>query len=187
MIARLIRFSANNIMLMVLGVVLVTGLGIYALRQVPRDAIPDLSDTQVIVYTEYSGQAPQVIEDQVTYPLSTALLSVPRSKVVRGFSFFGVSFVYVIFEEGTDIYWARSRVLEYLSAAARGLPQGVVPTLGPNATGVGWVYQYAVIAQNRSLAELRTTQDWQLRLPWPRLAAWRRWPAWAASSSSIPW
>jgi copper/silver efflux system protein len=163
MIARLIRFSASNIMLMVLAVLLVTGLGVYALRQVPLDAIPDLSDTQVIVYTEYSGQAPQVIEDQVTYPLSTALLSVPRSKVVRGFSFFGVSFVYVIFEEGTDIYWARSRVLEYLSAAARGLPQGVVPTLGPDATGVGWVYQYAVIAQNRSLAELRTTQDWQLR------------------------
>jgi copper/silver efflux system protein len=163
MIARLIRFSASNIMLMVLGVVLVTGLGVHALRQVPLDAIPDLSDTQVIVYTEYSGQAPQVIEDQVTYPLSTVLLSVPRSKVVRGFSFFGVSFVYVIFEEGTDIYWARSRVLEYLSAAARGLPQGVVPTLGPDATGVGWVYQYAVMAQNRSLAELRTTQDWQLR------------------------
>jgi Cu(I)/Ag(I) efflux system membrane protein CusA/SilA len=163
MIARLIRFSATNILMMVLGVVLVTGLGIYALRKVPLDAIPDLSDTQVIVYTEYSGQAPQVIEDQVTYPLSTALLSVPRSKVVRGFSFFGVSFVYVIFEEGTDIYWARSRVLEYLSAAARSLPQGVVPTLGPDATGVGWVYQYAVMAENRSLAELRTTQDWQLR------------------------
>jgi Cu(I)/Ag(I) efflux system membrane protein CusA/SilA len=163
MIARLIRFSASNITLMVLAVVLLTGLGLHALRQVPLDAIPDLSDTQVIVYTEYSGQAPQVIEDQVTYPLSTALLSVPRSKVVRGFSFFGVSFVYVIFEEGTDIYWARSRVLEYLSAAARSLPQGVVPTLGPDATGVGWVYQYAVMAQNRSLAELRTTQDWQLR------------------------
>jgi Cu(I)/Ag(I) efflux system membrane protein CusA/SilA len=163
MIARLIRFSASNIMLMVLGIALVAGLGVYALRKVPLDAIPDLSDTQVIVYTEYSGQAPQVIEDQVTYPLSTALLSVPRSKVVRGFSFFGVSFVYVIFEEGTDIYWARSRVLEYLSAAARSLPQGVVPTLGPDATGVGWVYQYAVMAENRSLAELRTTQDWQLR------------------------
>jgi Cu(I)/Ag(I) efflux system membrane protein CusA/SilA len=163
MIARLIRFSASNILLMVLGIVLITGLGVYALRKVPLDAIPDLSDTQVIIYTEYSGQAPQVIEDQVTYPLSTALLSVPRSKVVRGFSFFGVSFVYVIFEEGTDIYWARSRVLEYLSAAARSLPQGVVPTLGPDATGVGWVYQYAVMAENRSLAELRTTQDWQLR------------------------
>ena len=145
MIARLIRFSASNITLMVLAVVLLTGLGLHALRQVPLDAIPDLSDTQVIVYTEYSGQAPQVIEDQVTYPLSTALLSVPRSKVVRGFSFFGVSFVYVIFEEGTDIYWARSRVLEYLSATARSLPQGVVPTLGPDATGVGWVYQLSLI------------------------------------------
>jgi Cu(I)/Ag(I) efflux system membrane protein CusA/SilA len=130
---------------------------------VPLDAIPDLSDTQVIIYTEYPGQAPQVIEDQVTYPLSTAMLSVPRSRVVRGFSFFGVSFVYVIFEDGTDIYWARSRVLEYLSAAARNLPSGVTPTLGPDATGVGWVYQYVVMAARRSLAELRSTQDWQVR------------------------
>src|SRR5262245_3151450 len=125
--------------------------------------IPDLSDTQVILYTDYSGQAPQVVEDQVTYPLSTAMLSVPRSKVVRGFSFFGVSFVYVIFEEGTDIYWARSRVLEYLSAAARNLPQGVTPSLGPDATGVGWVYQYVVRGAQRSLAELRAIQDWHLR------------------------
>ena len=163
MISRLIRWSANNLVLIVIAAVLATGIGIYALRQVPLDAIPDLSDTQVIIYTEYSGQAPQVIEDQVTYPLSTAMLSVPKSRVVRGFSFFGVSFVYVIFEDGTDIYWARSRVLEYLSAAARTLPAGVTPTLGPDATGVGWVYQYAVIAAKRSLAELRTTQDWQVR------------------------
>jgi copper/silver efflux system protein len=162
-ISALIRWSANNLILILIGAALATGAGIYAVRQVPLDAIPDLSDTQVIIYTEYSGQAPQVIEDQVTYPLSTAMLSVPKSRVVRGFSFFGVSFVYVIFEDGTDIYWARSRVLEYLSAAARNLPSGVTPTLGPDATGVGWVYQYAVIAAKRTLAELRTTQDWQVR------------------------
>ena len=163
MISRLIRWSASNLILVLLGAVLATGAGIYAVRHVPLDAIPDLSDTQVIVYTEYSGQAPQVIEDQVTYPLSTAMLSVPKSRVVRGFSFFGVSFVYIIFEDGTDIYWARSRVLEYLSAAARTLPAGVTPTLGPDATGVGWVYQYAVMAAKRTLAETRSTQDWQVR------------------------
>jgi Cu(I)/Ag(I) efflux system membrane protein CusA/SilA len=163
MIAALIRWSARNLFLILIGTVLATGAGIYAVRNVPLDALPDLSDTQVIIYTEYSGQAPQVIEDQVTYPLSTSMLSVPRSKVVRGFSFFGVSFVYVIFEDGTDIYWARSRVLEYLSSAARSLPAGVTPTLGPDATGVGWVYQYAVMAQKRTLAETRATQDWQVR------------------------
>ncbi len=163
MIARLIRWSARNVMLILIGILFTTGAGLYAVRHVPLDAIPDLSDTQVIIYTEYSGQAPQVVEDQVTYALSTAMLSVPRSKVVRGFSFFGVSFVYVIFDEGTDIYWARSRVLEYLSAATRNLPAGVTPSLGPDATGVGWIYQYAVMAQKRSLAELRTTQDWQVR------------------------
>ena len=129
----------------------------------PPASIPDLSDTQVIVYTEYGGQAPQVIEDQVTYPLTTAMLTVPKSKVVRGFSFFGVSFVYIIFEDGTDIYWARSRVLEYLNAAARKLPAGVTPTLGPDATGVGWVYQYALQAKNMSLADLRSLQDWNIR------------------------
>ena len=144
MIARLIRWSATNLVLISIACLFAIAAGVYAVRHVPLDAIPDLSDTQVIVYTEYSGQAPQVIEDQVTYPLSTAMLSVPRSKVVRGFSFFGVSFVYVIFEDGTDIYWARSRVLEYLSAAARNLPAGVTPSLGPDATGVGWVYQYVV-------------------------------------------
>ena len=163
MIAWLIRWSANNLMLVLLGALFATGAGIYAIRNVPLDAIPDLSDTQVIIYTEASGQAPQVIEDQITYPLATAMLSVPRSRVVRGFSFFGVSFVYVIFEDGTDIYWARSRVLEYLSFAARNLPREVTPTIGPDATGVGWVYQYAVMAAQRTLAELRTTQDWQVR------------------------
>src|SRR5205823_6619546 len=137
--------------------------GSYALVHLPLDAIPDLSGTQVILYTEYSGQAPQVVEDQVTYPLTTAMLTVPKSKVVRGFSFFGVSFVYVIFEDGTDIYWARSRVLEYLNAAGKRLPAGVTPTLGPDATGVGWVYQYAVVAKNKSLADLRSLQDWEIR------------------------
>ena len=163
MIAKLIRWSANNLLLIAVGVMFATGFGIYAVKNVPLDAIPDLSDTQVIIYTDYAGQAPQVVEDQVTYPLSTAMLSVPKSRVVRGFSFFGVSFVYVIFQDGTDIYWARSRVVEYLSAASRNLPAGVTPTLGPDATGVGWVYQYAVVAAKRTLAELRTTQDWQVR------------------------
>jgi copper/silver efflux system protein len=137
--------------------------GIYALVHLPLDAIPDLSDTQVIIYTEDPGQAPQVIEDQVTYPLTTAMLTVPKSKVVRGFSFFGVSFVYVIFEDGTDIYWARSRVLEFLNAASSRLPTGVTPTIGPDATGVGWVYQYAVMSKELNLADTRTIQDWNLK------------------------
>src|SRR5215216_7739886 len=163
MIARLIGWSARNLMLVLIGTVFAVAAGVYALKHLPLDAIPDLSDTQVIVYTEYKGQAPQVIEDQVTYPLTTAMLTVPKSKVVRGFSFFGVSFVYIIFEDGIDPYWARSRVLEYLNAATRRLPTGVTPSLGPDATGVGWVYQYAVVAKERTLAELRSTQDWVIR------------------------
>ena len=163
MIARLIAWSARNLMLVFIATAFAVVAGVWALRTLPLDAIPDLSDTQVIVYTEFPGQAPQVVEDQVTYPLTTAMLTVPRSKVVRGFSFFGVSFVYVIFEDGTDIYWARSRVLEYLNAAAKRLPAGVTPTLGPDATGVGWVYQYAVLGKNKSLADLRSLQDWEIR------------------------
>jgi Cu(I)/Ag(I) efflux system membrane protein CusA/SilA len=163
MIARLIAWSARNLMLVFIATVFAVAAGIYALRTLPLDAIPDLSDVQVIVYTEYPGQAPQVVEDQVTYPLTTAMLTVPKSKVVRGFSFFGVSFVYIIFEDGTDPYWARSRVLEYLNAATRRLPNGVTPTLGPDATGVGWVYQYAVVAKEQTLAELRSIQDWVIR------------------------
>jgi copper/silver efflux system protein len=163
MIAALIRWSARNVFLIGLACVFVTVAGIYAVSRVPLDAIPDLSDVQVIVYTEYPGQAPQVVEDQVTYPLTTAMLSVPKSRVVRGFSYFGVSFVYVIFEDGTDLYWARSRVLEYLSFAARRLPAGVAPSLGPDATGVGWVFQYVVRGAQKSLAELRTVQDWYIR------------------------
>ena len=163
MIARLIRWSATNVVLVLIGAAFATLVGVYALTRIPLDAIPDLSDTQVIVYTEYPGQAPQVVEDQVTFPLTTAMLSVPRSRVVRGFSMFGVSFVYVIFEDGTDIYWARSRVLEYLNVATQRLPRGVSPNLGPDATGVGWVYQYAVIGNNHDLAELRSLQDWHVR------------------------
>jgi Cu(I)/Ag(I) efflux system membrane protein CusA/SilA len=163
MIAALIRWSARNVFLIGFATVFVTLAGVYAVSRVPLDAIPDLSDVQVIVYTEYPGQAPQVVEDQVTYPLTTAMLSVPKSRVVRGFSYFGVSFVYVIFEDGTDLYWARSRVLEYLSSASRRLPAGVAPSLGPDATGVGWVYQYVVRGAQKSLAELRTIQDWYVR------------------------
>lgn len=133
--------------------------GIYAVIRAPLDAILDLSDVQVIIYTEYPGQAPQVVEDQITYPLTTAVLAVPKSKVVRGLSTFGAAFIYVIFEDGTDIYWARTRVLEYLNFASGRLPRGVTPALGPDATGVGWVYQHAVIGAQRTLAELRTIQD----------------------------
>ncbi len=163
MLQRIIQWSARNVFLVLLATLFVVGLGIYALLKTPLDAIPDLSDAQVIVYTEYAGQAPQVVEDQVTYPLTTSMLAVPKSKVVRGFSFFGASFVYVIFEDGTDIYWARSRVLEYLNSATGRLPRGVIPTLGPDATGVGWVYQYVVLAKSRTLEELRAIQDWYLR------------------------
>jgi Cu(I)/Ag(I) efflux system membrane protein CusA/SilA len=163
MLARLIEWSLRNVFLVLLATVFVVGAGVYAVLKTPLDALPDLSDVQVIVYTEYPGQAPQVVEDQVTYPLTTAMLGVPKSKVVRGFSFFGVSFVYVIFDEGTDIYWARSRVLEYLNAAAGRLPGGVTPTLGPDATGVGWVYQYVVQSAQHSLAQLRSIQDWFVR------------------------
>ena len=139
MIARLIELSARNRMVVLALTVITVVAGIWAVLNTPLDAIPDLSDPQVIVYTDYSGQAPQVVEDQVTYPLTTALLAVPKSKVVRGFSFFGVSFVYVVFEDGTDIYWARSRVLEYLNFAQKRLPAGVTPSLGPDATVGGWV------------------------------------------------
>ncbi|MEI8700953.1 CusA/CzcA family heavy metal efflux RND transporter [Mesorhizobium mediterraneum] len=163
MIANLIAWSTRNLVLVFFASALAVGAGVYAVKTLPLDAIPDLSDVQVIVFTDYPGQAPQVVEDQVTYPLTTSMLTVPRSKVVRGFSFFGVSFVYVIFEDGTDLYWARSRVLEYLNAAASRLPDGVAPTLGPDATGVGWVYQYAVVAKELSLAELRSLQDWVVR------------------------
>ena len=163
MLNRIIEWSARNAFLVLLATAFVVGWGIYAVVKTPVDAIPDLSDVQVIIYTEYPGQAPQVVEDQVTYPLTTAMLAVPKSKVVRGLSVFGASFVYIIFEDGTDIYWARSRVLEYLNYVSGRLPRGVTASLGPDATGVGWVYQYAVLAKNRSLEELRSIQDWFVR------------------------
>ena len=165
MIGRIIEACVGNKLLTVLLTLLVAGAGFLAMSDTPLDAIPDLSDVQVIVLTEYPGQAPQVVEDQVTFPLSTAMLAVPYAKTVRGYSFFGLSFVYVIFEDGTDMYWARSRVLEYLSFAGDRLPAGVRPRLGPDATGVGWVYEYALVdtSGRRDLAELRSIQDWYLR------------------------
>ncbi|HEY9143189.1 MAG TPA: efflux RND transporter permease subunit [Arenimonas sp.] len=159
----MIEWSVRNVFLVLVMAIAVTAAGIYAVAKTPLDALPDLSDVQVIVFTEVPGQAPQVVEDQVTYPLTTAMLAVPKSKVVRGFSFFGASFVYVIFEDGTDIYWARSRVLEYLNFASKQLPEGVTPTLGPDATGVGWVYQYVLEGEQWSLDQLRAIQDWYVR------------------------
>ena len=144
MIGKIIEFSVKNKFLVVLlTAVLILG-GVYAMYTIRLDAIPDLSDVQVIVFTEYPGQAPRVVEDQVTYPLTTTMLAVPYAKVVRGYSMFGYSFIYIIFEDGTDLYWARSRVLEYLSTVAGKLPPGVTPRLGPDATGVGWVYEYSL-------------------------------------------
>jgi Cu(I)/Ag(I) efflux system membrane protein CusA/SilA len=163
MIGHLIELCARNKILVLLATLLMVGIGVWSVANTPLDALPDLSDTQVIVYTEYPGQAPQVVEDQVTYPLTTALLAVPHAKVVRGFSDFGLSFVYVVFDDGTDLYWARSRVLEYLNFAAKRLPAGVTPALGPDASGVGWVYEYVVLGAQRTLAELRSIQDWIVR------------------------
>ena len=163
MLSSIIEWSGRNRFLVLLSTLFITLWGVFAVLRTPIDALPDLSDVQVIVYTEYPGQAPQVVEDQVTYPLTTAMLSVPKSKVVRGFSFFGASFVYIIFEDGTDIYWARSRVLEYLNFASGRMPKGITPGIGPDATGVGWVYQYALVARDKTLAELRSIQDWYVR------------------------
>lgn len=165
MIAAIIRWSLQNRFLVLLLIVLLAAWGIYSMRQTPVDAIPDLSDVQVIVKTNYAGQAPQVVEDQVTYPLATAMLSVPGAVTVRGYSFFGDSYVYIIFEEGTDLYWARSRVLEYLSQVTGNLPDGAKPSLGPDATGVGWVYEYALVDRSgqHDIAELRSLQDWFLK------------------------
>src|SRR5438067_3661238 len=160
MLQRIIDFSLRNKFIVVLLTVALVIGGIYSLRHLPLDAIPDLSDTQVIIYTQWEGQAPNIVEDQVTYPITTKMLSVPKAKVVRGYSFYGFSFVYVIFEDGTDPYWARSRVLEYLSSLGSQLPKNVTPTLGPDATGVGWAFIYSLNSTNRSLAELRSMQDW---------------------------
>ena len=164
MLEKIIEASVNNRLLVIIFTVLIGAGGLYAMLNTPVDAIPDLSDVQVIIFTEYPGQAPQVVEDQVTYPLTTAMLAVPFAKDVRGYSFFGLSFVYVIFEDGTDMYWARSRVLEYLNYVAGRLPSAVTPTLGPDATGVGWVYEYVLDGGDRyDLQQLRSIQDWFLR------------------------
>ncbi len=164
MIEKIIEKSINNRFLVIIFTAIVAFAGVYAMLNTPVDAIPDLSDVQVIIFTEYPGQAPQVVEDQVTYPLTSAMLSVPYAKTVRGYSFFGLSFVYVIFEDGTDLYWARSRVLEYLNYVAGKLPPGVTPTLGPDATGVGWVYEYVLDGGDKyDLQQLRSIQDWYLR------------------------
>jgi len=165
MLEKIIELSIKNKFIVILFTIFAIGWGIHSLRNTPVDAIPDLSDVQVIVYTEFPEQTPQVVEDQVTYPLTTTMLAVPYSKVVRGYSFFGYSFVYIIFEDGTDVYWARSRVLEYLNYVSARLPKGVTPRLGPDATGVGWVYEYALIDRTgkNDLSKLRSIQDWYLR------------------------
>ncbi|MBM4161854.1 MAG: efflux RND transporter permease subunit [Ignavibacteria bacterium] len=163
MLQKIIEWSIHNKLIVILAVLFLFGWGVYSMLNTPIDAIPDLSDVQVIIYSEYPGQSPRTVEDQVTYPLTTAMVSVPGSKVVRGYSFFGYSLVYVIFEDGTDIYWARSRVLEYLNYAAKRMPPNVVPTIGPDATGVGWVFQYTLSSDKRSLQELRSYQDWYLK------------------------
>ena len=162
-ISKLIEWSINNKFMVIILTLALIGGGIWSIQNTAVDALPDLSDVQVIIYTEYAGQGPRIVEDQVTYPMTTKMLSVPYAKVVRGYSFFGFSMVYIIFEDGTDIYWARSRVLEYLSSMQRELPSGVSPQLGPDATGLGWVYQYVLQSDKRDLQELRSIQDWFLR------------------------
>ncbi len=167
MINAIISASLRDRFMVLMATALIAAFGLYAYKNVPLDAIPDLSDIQVIIFTEYPGQSPQVVEDQVTYPLTTSMLAVPKTKVVRGYSFFGFSFVYIIFEDGTDMYWARSRVLESINYVSGRLPQGISPTLGPDATGVGWIYEYALVDRTgrHDLAQLRSLQDWYLRYP----------------------
>src|SRR3569833_1311516 len=165
MIERLIRWALLIRPLVRLVALFGAAWGGWAVQSTPVDALPDLSDVQVIIRTSYPGQAPQIVENQVTYPLATTMLSVPGAKTVRGVSFFGDSFVYVLFEDGTDLYWARSRVLEYLSQVQSRLPASAKPSLGPDATGVGWVYEYALVDRTgrNDLAQLRTLQDWFLK------------------------
>ncbi len=163
MISGIIAWSLRNRFLVLLGSAAIVGVGVWAMQTTPVDAIPDLSDVQVIIQTDYREQAPQIVEDQITYPIASEMLKVPGARVVRGYSFFGLSLVYVIFEDGTNIYWARSRVLEYMNGLRQSLPQGVEPTLGPDATGVGWVFQYTLESDSLDLAQLRTLQDWYIR------------------------
>src|SRR5712672_3068889 len=164
-IERIIEASARNKFLIFIFTIFAVAAGIYGLLHTPLDAIPDLSDVQVIVYTEWEGRSPDLVEDQITYPISTVFIAAPKVKFVRGESMFGKSFIYVIFEDGTDIYWARSRVIEYLNSVRGSLPEGVNPVIGPDATGVGWVYEYALVDESgkHNLAELRSFQDWHLR------------------------
>src|SRR5438874_7175368 len=165
LLERIIEASSRNAFLIIILVVFGIAGGIWALTKTPLDAIPDLSDVQVIVYADWEGRSPDLVEDQITYPISTRFIAAPKVKFVRGESMFGKSFVYVIFEDGTDIYWARSRVIEYLSSIRGSLPEGVNPVIGPDATGVGWVYEYALVDDTgkHNLAELRSLQDWHLR------------------------
>src|SRR5438445_12233466 len=165
MIERIIAASVRNRFLVFVFTLFAIVAGIYTLKRAPLDAIPDLSDVQVIVYTEWEGRSPDLVEDQITYPISTVFIAAPKVKFVRGESMFGKSFIYVIFQDGTDIYWARSRVIEYLNSVRGSLPEGVNPTIGPDATGVGWVYEYALVDDTgkHDLAELRSIQDWNLR------------------------
>src|SRR5881398_1486436 len=165
LIDRIIERSARNKFLVFIFTIFGVAAGLYGLMHTPLDAIPDLSDVQVIVYTDWEGRSPDLVEDQITYPISTRFIAAPKVKFVRGESMFGKSFVYVIFEDGTDIYWARSRVIEYLNSVRGMLPEGVNPVIGPDATGVGWVYEYALVDKSgkHNLAELRSFQDWHLR------------------------
>src|SRR5215207_7458640 len=165
MLQRIIEWSVKNTLIVLMFTLAAAAGGIWALSHTPLEALPDLSDVQVIVQADYSEQAPRIVEDQVTYPIAAEMLKVPGARTVRGYSFFGVSFVYVIFEDRTDLYWARSRVLEYLSGIKGRLPASVTPTLGPDATGLGWVYQYALedTTGKLDLAQLRSLQDWYLR------------------------
>src|SRR5213080_711527 len=162
---RIIEASTRNKFLVFIFTIFAIAAGIYGLIHTPLDAIPDLSDVQVIVYTDWEGRSPDLVEDQITYPISTRFIAAPKVKFVRGESMFGKSFIYVIFQDGTDIYWARSRVIEYLSAVRGMLPEGVNPVIGPDATGVGWVYEYALVDKTgkNDLAALRSFQDWHLR------------------------
>src|SRR5262245_19216929 len=165
MIERIIDWCASNRFLVFTSTAILTAWGIWAMTKTPLDAVPDISDVQVIVSTEWTGRSPDLVEDQVTYPIVSALISTPRVKTVRGFTDFGISYVYVIFADDTDLYWARARVVEYLQGLRGQLPEGVNPTIGPDATGVGWVFQYALVDESgrHSLAELRSLQDWNMR------------------------
>lgn len=186
MIARIIETCASNRFLVFAGVLLLTLAGIWSLKHVPFDALPDISDVQVIVHTNWAGEPPDVIEDQVTYPIVTSLLAAPHVKAVRAQTMFSDSYVFVVFEDGTDLYWARSRVIEYLQQISGRLPANVHPVIGPDATGAGWVYEYVVVDKSHSLslADLRTLQDWHLRYALRQFPAWPKSPALEALSSS---